>query len=256
MVEHSITFTNQNAQLVGMLHLPEGEGRYPGVILCHGFTGNKAESHRLFVRTARMLAKAGFGVLRFDFRGSGDSEGDFVDMTVAGEISDAIAAWRWMTEQTGVEPERLALLGFSLGGCVAAYAAADIQPAALVLWSAVGEPEKVFTQKASHQTLLAEVRNEGYLSMSGWRVGRPFVEELPTLDPLVKISQYMGPALFVHGSGDQSVFFENSHLFYQNAGGTHKELHIIEEADHAYTRQEWEDALVVKTVTWLQKYVK
>lgn len=256
MVERPIAFENQGEQIVGVLHLPIGEGSHPGVVLCHGFTGNKAESHRLFVHLARTLAKAGFYVLRFDFRGSGDSGGQFIDMTVEGEISDATAAWRWMLEHTDVDPDRLALLGFSLGGCVAAYVAAEVQPAALVLWSAVGEPVKVFTIKTSYEAMLAQVRNVGYLPLSGWQVGQRFVEEMPTLEPLVKVAQYTGPGLFIHGSGDQSVSFENSHLFYQNAGGVETELHIIEEADHTYTKQEWEEALLAKTVTWLSKHLK
>lgn len=256
MVERPIAFENQGEQLVGMLHIPEGEGRHPGVILCHGFTGNKSESHRLFVHTARVLAKVGFYVLRFDFRGSGDSSGNFIDMSVSGEVSDAIAAWRWMMENTDVDPHRLALLGFSLGGCVAAYVAAEVKPAALVLWSAVGDPVRVFTPKTSHEAMLAQVREVGYVPLSGWQIGRSFVEELPKLEPLTMVGQYTGPGLFIHGTGDLSVPFDNSYLFYQNAGGADKELHMMEEADHTYSRWEWEEALLAKTVTWLENHLK
>lgn len=55
--------------------------------------GQKLEPHRLFVRMAEALAQAGYVSLRFDFRGSGNSDGDLADMTLAGELDDALAAW-------------------------------------------------------------------------------------------------------------------------------------------------------------------
>ena len=69
-----------------ILHLPTArDASCPAVAFFHGFTGTKVEPHRIFVKTARELAAIGFYVLRFDFRGCGDSAGDFSEMTIGGE---------------------------------------------------------------------------------------------------------------------------------------------------------------------------
>jgi len=73
------------AHLAAVLHRAPGKRL---VIFCHGFTGNKAESGRLFVQTARALQKAGINALRFDFMGSGDSSGEFHQMTPNTQIQD------------------------------------------------------------------------------------------------------------------------------------------------------------------------
>ena len=75
MPEELIHFTNEDLRLYGMLHRPEGAGPHPAVMILHGFTGQRIEPHRLFVKLARQLVAAGIAALRFDFRGSGESEG-------------------------------------------------------------------------------------------------------------------------------------------------------------------------------------
>src|SRR5471032_1034861 len=97
------------AHLAAVLH------RAPGrrlVILCHGFTGTKTESGRLFVHTARALQKAGINALRFDFMGSGDSSGSFNDMSPNTQIRDALDVLKWGQRRY----QKVAFLGLSFGG--------------------------------------------------------------------------------------------------------------------------------------------
>ncbi|MFA0780897.1 MAG: hypothetical protein RJAPGHWK_002418, partial [Candidatus Fervidibacter sp.] len=81
MPEQFVQFEVQGQRVYGMLHLPDGTSdtgkKVPAVAMCHGFTGNRIEAHRLFVKAARHFVQHGIAVLRFDFRGSGESEGDF-----------------------------------------------------------------------------------------------------------------------------------------------------------------------------------
>jgi len=78
------------------------------------------ESHWIFVKCARALARAGIASLRFDFYGSGESDGEFREVTLQGEIADARAAMDFFRRQKGIDPKRLGLLGLSLGGAIAA----------------------------------------------------------------------------------------------------------------------------------------
>src|ERR1700758_409075 len=144
MVESFIEFRNRTGKrLRGMIHRPE-EARSrrgtPAVIFLHGFTGDRMESHWIFVKCARALAKAGIASLRFDFYGSGESEGEFCEVTLQGEISDAQAAGGVFRQQKGIDARRLGLCGLSLGGAVAACVAARLRVQALVLWAALAHP--------------------------------------------------------------------------------------------------------------------
>ena len=75
-VEAALTFPCGDAKLVGILHLPTAPNRR-GVVVVVGAPQYRAGSHRQFVLLARDLAEAGYAVLRFDYRGMGDSAGDF-----------------------------------------------------------------------------------------------------------------------------------------------------------------------------------
>ena len=88
-----------------------------------------------------MLSREGIYALRFDFRGYGDSEGEFTDITFEEEISDSIKALDFLSTIEGVDPDRMGILGLSMGGAVAAYVAGrDARVKSTVLWSAPAVP--------------------------------------------------------------------------------------------------------------------
>lgn len=139
-MEKPVVLENLGQQMIGMLHLPEVPGPVPAVAIYHGFTGTKIEPHRIFVKMARALNALGIAAVRFDFRGSGDSEGDFADMTVTGEISDAVKILDFLAGLPEVDASRLGILGLSMGGAVAATVAGiDERVKSLTLWSAVAD---------------------------------------------------------------------------------------------------------------------
>ena len=89
-MQKAVEIQSEGLTLRGMLHIPEGiSGKIPIVIMFNGFNGNKMEVHCIFVKLSRKLEKAGIASARFDYRGSGESDGDFIDMTVSGELADA-----------------------------------------------------------------------------------------------------------------------------------------------------------------------
>lgn len=108
--------------------VPESQSRGT-VLLFHGNAGNI--SHRL--EYLRMLHRLGYSSFIFDYRGYGKSSGSPSEQ---GTYRDAEAAWRYLTVTRKIEPRRVALLGESLGGAVAAQLASGQPPAALVLASA------------------------------------------------------------------------------------------------------------------------
>jgi exosortase A-associated hydrolase 1 len=74
--ESAIVFTAAGASMVAVLHAPATAGRAAGIVFIVGGPQYRAGSHRQFVLMARGFARQGFPVLRFDYRGMGDSDGD------------------------------------------------------------------------------------------------------------------------------------------------------------------------------------
>ena len=230
-MELQVDFRSGDQQVFGVLHVPESTPA-PGIIMCHGFTGHKAETHRLFVEAARDFARNGLAVLRFDFRGSGDSGGEFHEMTVSREIDDARAALDFLTARPEVDPARVGVLGLSLGGCVAAcLAGADERLRALVLWAAVGHLERSFARLAPEFT-------GDILDMNGWSLGRGFLDDLPNIQPLRQLENYVGPSLVVHGSNDETVPPSDASDYRLALGGRCR-LHMVEGADHVFSTRHY-----------------
>jgi uncharacterized protein len=183
-MEELLWIPSRGKRMAAVLHLPDGRGRAPAVLMCHGFTGHKAEAHRLFVHTARRLAQEGLVVLRFDFLGSGDSEGLFEEMTIRGEVEDALNALAFLRGHGRVDAARVAMLGFSLGGCVVALSlprAGAVKT--LVLWAPVSNPMRWMPPTGVPD----KPQNRG-----GYMVGVNFFRELPDLKPLESVRDYRG----------------------------------------------------------------
>ncbi len=249
MPEEFVTFVNKRQRLAGMLHVPEGRHPHPAVVLCHGFTGQRIEAHCLFVKMARRLCAHGLHALRIDFRGSGESEGRFEDMTVSGEISDALAALEFARQQPTADPERVALLGLSLGGCVAACAAGrDGGVRALALWAATAEPHRIGAAVAPQP--------DGTMDFGGNVLGPAFTEDVQAIDPLAEVGQYGGPALVVHGAADEVVPVDHAHRYMDALATTDKRLLVVEGADHTFARADWEAQVITETAQWLAQRLK
>lgn len=95
--ERFVAFECSGQACLGVLSVPPPGGSVSslGVVIVVGGPQYRVGSHRQFVLTARALAAAGFPTLRFDYRGMGDSEGDFrVFDTVDVDIGNAVAALR------------------------------------------------------------------------------------------------------------------------------------------------------------------
>ena len=88
------------APTAGTLSLPDGVGPWPAVVTLHGASGG-ARDFRLFLHLEALLVPAGFAVLRYDRRGSGASEGDFMAADFAQLAADSLAA----VAMAAAEPE-------------------------------------------------------------------------------------------------------------------------------------------------------
>ena len=120
-----ITIDSDGLAIEGLLHLPQNSAdKAPGVVLCHPHPryGGDMNNNVITALTAR-LVEDGFAILRFNFRGVGNSEGSF-DYG-GGETDDADAALETLSLRDEVDGSRLGIAGYSFGAAVAMQSAAD-----------------------------------------------------------------------------------------------------------------------------------
>jgi dienelactone hydrolase len=242
MNEQIFWLSSRGQKMAAVLHLPEISKPAPGVLILHGFTGTKVEPHRIFVKMARRLASEGIAALRIDFIGSGDSEGDFENMTISGEVADALNALNYLRDHRRVDSKRTGILGLSLGGAVAALClpkAGDVK--AVVLWAPVSDPRKFLPDEVPPHPI----------DRGGNLLGPEFFRELPSLKPLDAVQSYKGAALIIHGTQDTAVHHSNGEAYLANFHHANpKQLHLITGADHTFNKHEWETEVINLTAAW------
>ena len=113
--------------------------RSTAVLLCAPFGPEAARSHRIYRVLAERLARAGFCVLRFDYFGTGDSDGEFAEGSLAAWRSDIALAHAELLLRSGMH--RAAWVGLRLGATLAVQAAGDggAQPARVIAWDPIVE---------------------------------------------------------------------------------------------------------------------
>ena len=253
-METPVVFDCKGQQIVGMLHLPDGRGRVPGVLLLHGFTGHKAEIHRMFVKLSRKLAAHGIASLRFDFRGSGDSAGEFEEMTIRSQVADATEALKFLTRQKRVNAKCLAIVGLSMGGAIASHVVGREKGRikSLVLLAPVAEGAGILDELATPEAV-ASLAQTGITDHGGNLVGVEFIRQFAEMKPLREVAKAACPVLLMHGEKDDVVPSYHSDL-YERVLHSHKRMVkkvIVPQADHTFNKHLWEERVLTETVDWL-----
>jgi len=136
-MKRPVYFYSEGVRLAGDVYLPEdlrlGERR-AGIVLCHGYTGDK---DLYLPDNARRLNEAGYVVMTFNYRGWGDSEGPRSRLAPYSRVYDAQAALSFLSTLPEVDPERLGIYGTSYGGATVVWVGA-IDPRVKCIVSVVG----------------------------------------------------------------------------------------------------------------------
>jgi putative redox protein len=227
MNTRSITFANgRGEQLAARLELPDDEQPLAYALFAHCFTCSK--DLKAVVNISRALSRARIAVLRFDFTGLGESEGDFSATTFSSEVSDLVAAAAFLKRD--YEAPRL-LIGHSLGGTAVLAAAATIPSAAAVV--TIAAPFNPGGLRHLLGASVAQIEQSGQATVS--ISGRDFIIRKSLLDDLAAqqpMESHLKAALLVlHSPRDRVVAIENAAAIYQAASHP-KSFISLDPADH------------------------
>ena len=190
MDRRPVSFFADGLLLDGDLWLPRPRRpgqRRPAVVACSGYQGLKDIHPERF---ARALVPAGYGCLVFDYRGFGRSEGERGRLVPQEQAEDVRAAVGFLEAAGEIDPRRIALVGWGLGGGVAVAAAAeDPRVAAVATVNAIGDGERSTRAMHDHDSWRALLERLGADRARRVRRGRselvdPF--EIVRLDPATR----------------------------------------------------------------------
>ena len=249
-----LKFKNSEGQeLSGVLELPLDKNPRHYAVFAHCFTCGKDFKAERNITLA--LSQMGFGVLRFDFTGLGQSEGEFADSNFSTNVEDLLAAAGYLSEHYR-EPELM--VGHSLGGTAVLMAASKLSYVqAVATIGAPCDPDHVL-QMLSENTL-EEIRTQGKATVK--LAGRDFTIKNQFLDDLESrgikgiLEDMREKALMVmHSPQDRTVEIENARHIYEAA--RHPKSYVsLDGADHLLTQKEDSHYAGSVIAQWAKRYL-
>ncbi|HZG17457.1 MAG TPA: alpha/beta fold hydrolase [Candidatus Bathyarchaeia archaeon] len=255
MAKEHVWIKSRGLQLSAMLQLPSGVENPPVIVIAHGFTGEKVGGGQRLVHIANALEQAGYASIRFDFAGSGDSEGTFaIHTTVSGWVEDLQEVIQWTARQPRFHQSPLYLLGHSFGGATVLLSQDQGVPiAGRIALAPVIHLVDNFRETILGPKLWAEAEAGKTISHfygSTYSLKPTFVRDLLESghDPVQASKGYQAPVLLIHGTQDAAVPAAGSRVFYEQYHGP-KELLLVEEGDHGFSHHL--PVVIEKVLTWL-----
>lgn len=197
----------------------ERDGPQAAVVVVHGWGGNAA----MMLPLARPLHEAGFAALFIDTRCHGASDDDrFTSLPRFAE--DAEHAFAWLAARPGIDPQRIALLGHSVGAGAVLFAASRTpQVAAVVSVAAFSHPVAMMRRLLAAKRLPERPLGRYILDYVQKTIGHRFDD----IAPLTTIARIRRPVLLVHGEDDEVVPIVEARQIYAARGDTPVELMTI-----------------------------
>ena len=253
-MEKPIIFKNKyGKQLMGVLHLPKGKGKFPLVVICPGVGGTKTLWR--FVELARLLEKNKIACFRFDFEGHGDSEGAFEYITAKKEINDLRSAMNFILKNKKIDPRQISFVGHSFGAVIIAcyLSQANISPNTLVFWAPAFNQKKLISIWNTKNDL-RKWKKQGYLIRKDKKFGINYLRENETKNYSSLLDAIETPTLIIHGKKDETVSPKFSKELIKKYK-TIKKLIIYPDAEHKFEDYYVQQKLIKDTTKWIKKYL-
>jgi esterase/lipase len=233
MKKQDVEFKVGEDTLRGTLFIPDGKGPFPAVIFFHGSGSNGAK----FYEVGEKFPEKGIMAFAFNFRGCGESDGDFKEQTYGNALDDAQTAYEFLLTQN-VDPSRIGVVGGSFGGFIAAMICLKLRIKALVLLGPSAHRESL-SERIFKGDLSGEIKY--FLDKNNWMTSESFEN----------IASFRESLLIVKSGNDKIIPEEVPDKYFKDAiNVSKKEIRTIKGADHRLTEQKWRDEFFDLILNW------
>lgn len=232
MEEKVFIKNNRGLKLAAVVHRPEGKGKFPAVILLHGFLGDKDLAS--FESMARQLCANNIVAIRFDASGFNESEGTVEnDYRLTNYKADLGSVYKYLKLQSFVDSRRVGLCGQSMGGLLAVVFAS--QHPEIKAIGVISSPVKMNVLK------IPKIKGEKFFDRESFKFGTvkipyEFVDDAEQYDAVKSVPKVKGKLLFVWGTDDKVVPWQETKKIFE-AGHEPKEFFEVASMGHKYYRE-------------------
>ncbi len=237
-------------QLAAKVDLPDDEQPRAFALFAHCFTCSK--DFKAVVNIAKALTADGIAVMRFDFTGLGQSEGEFEHTNFSSNVDDLLTAVRYMEDN--LKPPKI-LIGHSLGGAAVIQAADDVKSCGAVV--VIGSPYDPAHVKQIFQDRQDEIDEKGeaevMIAGRSFTITRQFVEDLKDEGLKPHLQRLRRPLLIFHSPIDNVVGIDNAAKIF-SAAKHPKSFISLDEADHVLSDEKDSQYVGAMTAEWVTRY--
>ncbi len=252
MARQTVRFPNAAGEhLAGILETPDGRSPRACALFAHCFTCTK--NIRAASQISAALVERGIAVLRFDFTGLGESEGDFGGSGFSSNVDDLVAAAEYLEREW--EAPAL-LIGHSLGGTAVLMAAERIASATAV--ATLGAPAQAAHVQHHFAESVDEIRERGSATVDiggrPFQLRREFIDDLDAQPVQLRLKDLGKALLVMHSPVDTIVGIDNASEVFASAMHP-KSFVSLDRADHLLG--EPADAAYAANViaSWAERYL-
>ncbi len=248
-MRQKVTFKSSGVNLSGALEMPESGARCYA-LFAHCFTCGKDVAAAS--RISRALTADGIAVLRFDFTGLGNSDGDFANTNFSSNLQDLLAACDFLRES--FQAPQL-LIGHSLGGAAVLAMAAQVAEVRAVV--TIGAPHRADHVADNFAANMQTIRRDGEAEVT--LAGRKFLIREQFIDDL----EWHGagdppslrkPLLIMHAPLDDTVGIDEAEKIYREAKHP-KSFISLDDSDHLLTRRTDAEYAARTLASWASRYL-
>ncbi len=243
-----------SARIAGTIYFPSPRRSrlHPVVVICHGIPGSgtpRPPDDPGYEGLAAKFTAIGFAVVIFNFRGCGESSGDF-DMI--GWTRDLEAVVDHASNAPYIDSKRIMVVGFSGGGAAAIYVSAHVN--SIYGLAVVGTPATFSIFKEAPTKIIDDFRKRGIIRTQGFpKDVDAWVKNFEAIEPLRWVSHFRGQhLLIVHGDADELIPVQQASDLWSAAPAGIKELFIIPGGKH---RLRLDQRCIEILETWLRNNV-
>lgn len=248
-MREKVEFLSNGVLLSGALETPDSGARC-FALFAHCFTCGKDVAAAS--RISRALTAEGIGVLRFDFTGLGNSDGDFSNTNFSSNLQDLLAASDYLRSHH--EAPQL-LIGHSLGGAAVLAMASQVSEAKAVV--TIGAPRNaehvIHNFAADIDKIKADGEAEVSLAGRSFKIKRQFIEDIEQHegDDLGRLRKAL---LVMHSPIDATVPMEEAEKIYRDARHP-KSFISLDDADHLLSRKADSQYVADSIASWASRYL-